>query len=92
MNRFPKLSRFVALFLSTLVFIALAIIGFQQQKINPPGNITLAYTIKFNSSLARLAFARDRFKVEGLAATLKLHDFGKSDFQADISRVLYDHV
>ena len=92
MNRFRKLSGFVALFLSTLVFIVLAINGCQQQKTNPPGNITLAFTIKFNASQAQIAVAGDCFKVEGLGATLKLLDLGKSAFQADISRVLYDNV
>jgi hypothetical protein len=72
--------------------IVFAINGCQQKNNSPPGKITLAYTINFNSSLAQIAWTRDCFKVEGLGATFKLHDFGKSDFQADISRVLYDHV
>jgi hypothetical protein len=92
MNRFRKHSRFVALFLGTPAFIIFAIIACQQQNTGPPCKITLAYTIKFNSSLAQIACARDCFKVEGLTATLKLHDLWKSAFQADISRVLYGHV
>jgi hypothetical protein len=92
MIHFRKHLLFAILLLSALAFIIFTIIGRQKPIISLPGKITIAYTIEFNSSLSQLSFAKNCFKVEGLGATIKLHDFEKSASQADISQILYDHV
>jgi len=77
MIHFQKHLSFAALFLSTLVFIALTINGCQQQKTNPPEKITIADSTAINTILMRIAFAKDYFREEGLDVTSPPHAFGK---------------
>jgi hypothetical protein len=92
MIHFRKHLLFTALFLSTLLFMAFSINGRRQKDIRPSYKITIAYIIELYLNPAQLAFAKNCFQVEGLSATLKLHDLGISAFQAYISRVHYGHA
>jgi sulfonate transport system substrate-binding protein len=85
MLSFKKRSRFVALFLFTLVFIVSPETGCRPQKqAGPPEKITIAYSTASNAILMYIAFAKDYFREEGLDATPQPHDFGKPALQAVI--------
>jgi ABC-type nitrate/sulfonate/bicarbonate transport system substrate-binding protein len=85
MLSFKKQSRFVALFLFTLVFIIGSGTGCRPQKqAGPPEKITIAYSTTFMAFFVYIAHVNDYFRQEGLEAEMQPHTFGKLALQAVI--------